>query len=117
MMKIPFDPTISADQQFQVLIPERAVIMLTLRWNTRSSFWYVDIESGGATINGLKIVPRWPLLEEHRALSPLEGDLMVLPLSGNAPDPIPYEGLGTSWGLFWLAPEDVEKWRVAHGLG
>ena len=117
MMKIPFDPTISADQQFQVLIPERAVIMLTLRWNTRSGFWYADIESGGKVLNGLKLVPRWPILREHQALSPIEGDLMALPLSWNAPDPIPYEGLGDSWGLFWLAPEDVKKWEVAHGLG
>lgn len=117
MMKIPFDPTISADQQFQVLIPERAVIMLTLRWNTRSGFWYADIESGGKVLNGLKLVPRWPILREHQALSPIEGDLMALPLSGNAPDPIPYEGLGDSWGLFWLAPEDVKKWETAHGLG
>ena len=117
MMKIPFDPTISADQQFQVLIPERAVIMLTLRWNSRSGFWYADIESGGKVLNGLKIVPRWPILREHQALSPIEGDLMALPLSGNAPDPILYEGLGDSWGLFWLAPEDVKKWEAAHGLG
>ena len=117
MMKIPFDPTISADQQFQVLIPERAVIMLTLRWNIRSGFWYSDIESGGKVLNGLKLVPRWPILREHQALSPIEGDLMALPLSGNAPDTIPYEGLGDSWGLFWLAPEDVKKWEAAHGLG
>ena len=117
MMKIPFDPTISADQQFQVLIPERAVIMLTLRWNTRSGFWYADIESGGKVLNGLKLVPRWPILREHQALSPIEGDLMALPLSWNATDPIPYEGLGDSWGLFWLAPEDVKKWEAAHGLG
>ena len=117
MMKIPFDPTISADQQFQVLIPERAVIMLTLRWNTRSGFWYADIESGGVAVNGLKIVPRWPILKEHQALSPIDGDLMALPLSRNAPDPIPYEGLGDSWGLFWLSPEDVEKWRAVNGLG
>ena len=117
MMKIPFDPTISADQQFQVLIPERAVIMLTLRWNSRNGFWYADIESGGKVLNGLKLVPRWPILRGHQALSPIEGDLMALPMSGNAPDPIPYEGLGDSWGLFWLAPEDVKKWEAAHGLG
>ena len=117
MMKIPFDPTISSDQQFQVLIPERAVIMLTLRWNTRNGFWYVDIESGGKVLNGLKVVPSWPILLEHQALSPIDGDLMALPLSGSAPDHIPYEGLGTSWGLFWLAPEDVKEWEAAHGLG
>ena len=117
MMKIPFDPTISADQQFQVLIPERAVIMLTLRWNTRSGFWYADIESGGKVLNGLKIVPRWPILRGHQALSPIEGDLMALPLSWNAAAPRPYGGLGDSWGLFWSAPEDVKKWEAAHGLG
>lgn len=117
MMKVPFDPTISADQQFQVLIPEKAVITMTLRWNIRSGFWFADIESGGRSIECLKVVPRWPLLLEHPGLSPIDGDFIALPVSRGAPDPIPYEGLGSSWNLFWLSPDDVARWRSSHGLG
>ena len=37
MLEIPFNPSISADQKFQVLIPEQMVITLRLLWNSRAS--------------------------------------------------------------------------------
>ena len=117
MMRIPFDPSISADQQFQVLLPERAVLTLTLRWNSRSGFWYMDVSAGSRSLQGIKVTPRWPLLLEHKALSPIEGNLIVLPLDKSARDLLQYDDLGSTWGLFWLSPEDVTRWEVGHGLG
>lgn len=117
MMKIPFDPTISADQQFQVLIPEQSVITLTLRWNTRSGAWFADVTSKGKTAYGLKITPRWPLFTDHAALSPISGDLIALPLDGQAAEPVAYDALGTTWGLFWISPDELLKWRYSHGVG
>lgn len=117
MMRIPFDPSISADQQFQVLLPEQAVLTLTLRWNSRSGSWYANVSSGSRTLYGLKVTPRWPLLRSHNASSPIEGDLIALPLDKSACAPIQYADLGSTWGLFWLSPEDVTRWEVGHGLG
>lgn len=117
MMRIPFDPSISADQQFQVLLPERAVLTLTLRWNSRSGFWYMDVSAGSSSLQGIKVTPRWPLLLGHKALSPIEGNLIVLPLDKSAPDPIQYDALGSAWGLFWISPEDEARWEASHGLG
>lgn len=119
MLRIPFDPSRSADQTFRVLIPERLVMTLRLVWNTRASGWDVTVTSDSGTIGMLRLVERFPLLHEHRALSPIEGDIIALPLSssGSQAPLSEYSALGDSWGLFWLAPEDVAAWEAANGMG
>ena len=94
MLRIPFDPSKSADQSFQVLVPEKAVLSIRLVW------------------------PRWPLLKEHKASSPIEGDIIALPVSSSKQQELTeYDALGNSWGLFYLSPEDVAEWEAANGLG
>lgn len=117
MIKIPFDPSLSAHQQFQVLISEQLVATITLKWNTRSEAWYLSVATQSGSIEGLKVVQKFPLLREHRALSPIAGDLIVLPTTHPAPDPITYDSLGNEWGLFWVSDDEVRKWEVANGLG
>ncbi len=118
MLKIPFNPSISADQTFRVLIPERMVISLRLTWNTRDSAWYMSISSDRGEIGALRVVEQWPLLFSHKALSPIDGDIIVFPLSDGKGKPLnQYDALGESWGLFWLSPEDVANWKVANGMG
>lgn len=117
MMRIPFNPAASAVQHFQVLIPGRELLELRLAWNGRASAWFVDVSSEGRTAHGLRLVGNWPLLHEHRALSPISGDIVALPVSRDAPGRIGYGDLGKSWGLYWIGPEDIAKWEAAHGLG
>ena len=118
MLRIPFDPSRSADQTFRVLIPERLVMTLRMVWNTRASGWDVTVTSDSGTIGMLRLVERLPLLHEHRGLSPIEGDIIALPLSSGSGLPFTdYKSLGDSWGLFWLSPEDVAAWEDANGLG
>lgn len=117
MMRIPFNPAASAVQHFQVLIPGRELLELRLVWNGRASAWFVDVYSEGRAAHGLRLVGNWPLLREHRALSPISGDIVALPVSRDAPGRIGYGDLGKSWGLYWIDPEDVAKWEAAHGLG
>ncbi len=118
MLKIPFNPSISADQTFRVLIPERMVISLRLTWNTRDSAWYMSISTDRGELGALKVVEQWPLLFSHKGLSPIDGDIIVFPLSDGKGKPLSeYDALGESWGLFWLSPEDVANWKAANGLG
>lgn len=118
MLKIPFDASRSADQNFRVLIPERMVISLRLVWNTRASAWFITISSERGEIGAFRIVERWPILFSHKAISPIDGDIIALPLSDGKGKPLnQYDALGESWGLFWLSPEDVANWKVANGLG
>lgn len=119
MLRIPFDPNKSADQSLQVLIPERQVIGLRLVWNVRASAWDVEVSNtSGGSAGFFRLEPKWPLLYEHAALSPIVGDIMALPLTRGQVAPLSeYGALGTTWGLFWLSDEDVEAWRKANGLG
>lgn len=117
MLKIPFDPTASADQTVSVLIPEKQVISLRLVWNTRASGWDITVSSTTGELGMFRLKEQWPLLYEHKALSPILGDIIALPLSGAKTTLATYGALGDSWGLFWLDEEDVKSWEKANGLG
>ena len=110
MLEIPFNPSISADQKFQVLIPEQMVITLRLLWNGRASAWFVTVSSDSGELGQFRLVERFPILREHKALSPIKGDIIVLPLSE-------YSALGDSWGMFWISPEELAEWEAANALG
>lgn len=117
MQKIPFDPSRSADQTFQLLIPERMVATIRMVWNGRANAWSVSVSTESGKIEGLRLRERWPLFYEHKALSPIEGDIIALPSSGNAGHLSDYFALGRTWNLFWLSPEDLSRWEAANGLG
>lgn len=118
MLKIPFDPSKSADQNFQVLVPEKVVLTLRLTWSVRASAWDVHVSTDEKEIGMFRLVPRWPLLLEHKAISPIIGDIIALPVSASKnQDLSDYSALGNTWGLFWLSPEDVAAWEEANGLG
>jgi hypothetical protein len=118
MMRIPFDPSRSADQSFSVLIPEHQVVELRMVWNTRASGWDVLVSGPSGSVGFLRLKPRWPLLLEHLAISPIDGDIIALPLQGGSGKGLDdFDALGSSWGLFWLSQDDVKAWRSANGLG
>ena len=119
MLRIPFDTSKSADQSLRVLIPELQVIALRLVWNTRASGWDVMVsDTEGSQLGYLRLEPRFPLLYEHKALSPIAGDIIALPLTDGTGRPLTeYSALGESWGLFWISPEEVTEWETANGLG
>lgn len=117
MLKIPFDPSVSADQTLSVLIPEKQVMSLRFVWNTRASGWDVTVSSSNGELGMFRLKPYWPLLHEHKALSPILGDIMAMPISGSKQSLKEYTALGNDWGLFWLSPEDVTAWEKANGMG
>lgn len=117
MLRIPFNSSNSSDQTLSVLIPEKQVITLRLVWNTRALGWDVEVSYSTGVLGMFRLKPNWPLLYEHKALSPIEGDIIALPVSGSKQKLDEYEALGTSWGLYWLSEEDLKIWEKANGLG
>lgn len=118
MMLIPIDPSISADQTFDVLIPEEIVLNLRILWNSRAEAWYLTVVGpDGTELDSLRMVPNFPLMHSHEASSPLTGDLLVLPLGNEvSDDSLDWDALGKSWGLFYLSEDEVTTWRTAYGL-
>ena len=57
-------------------------------------------------------------MREHKALSPIKGDIIVLPLSEGQGKPLSeYSALGDSWGIFWISPAELAEWEAANALG
>lgn len=118
MYRIPFTASKSADQSISVLIPERMVINIVMRWNCRDSSWWIEVANGGRNIGPLRVVDKFPILYSHKALSPIEGDIIAVPLSdGESRDLADYNAFDDSWGLFWLSPEELKLWEKSYGLG
>lgn len=116
MYKIPFNPAKAADQALQVLIPEVAMLQLRLLWNNREESWHVDIGTNGHELKGIHLSVGIPLLYGLHATSPVPGDFIVLPEERESTE-LDYDGLGTTFGLYYMLPEDVDTWEAAHGVG
>ena len=118
MMSIPFDPSVSADQSFQILIPENILLTLQITWNVRGSSWYLQATSpDGVSLGRVKLTPDFPLFYGLTTGRPMTGDLIVLPLDRTVSGPIEYSALGSSWGLFYMDAEEVSQWEKYNGVG
>lgn len=118
MLRIPFNPSVSADQTVSVLTPEQLVMTLRLVWSERAKAWDIFVSSDNGELGMFRITERFPILYEHRVISPIKGDIIVLPLSEGKGKPLSdYDALGDSWGLFYINENDLKAWEKANGLG
>ncbi len=115
MVIIPFDADISGDQQFEVKLGA-ALVTIRMTWNVLSQFWFMTITKGDIGLRSLKCVPTWPLLRQHRAISPIVGDIMVMRAEATKSDQIAFSDLGTRWKLVYFTEEEIQAWEVENGL-
>lgn len=117
MKKINIDVTLSADQTLSFNTDTGEYVTLRFCYNVRSAFWYLDIQVGALVLNGLKIVPGYPLLQEQRSHLPIPGDFILLPVTADARNyPRTYEDFGKTWFLFYMSAEEAASWRAYRGL-
>lgn len=115
-VQIPTDTSLLFWEQITTL--DGVPYLLTFRYNSRESVYYVSIASadGGTTyIQGLKLVPDFPLLETY-ATPP--GELMVVTLSSgdDSPPQLGELGDGQRCVLLYTEQADIiadggEPWR------
>ena len=92
-------------------------IKLRIAWNTRSGFWFLDIDDQqGHTIYSRKLVPIIPVLRHHRALVPIEGDFVLMPEDTAADEYPTFEGLGKTHNLYWLDADEITQWEAYLGI-
>ena len=121
MKQFAFDPNLSAQQTFRFVTDDATPVFATLRWNTRSEFWYLDVakvlpDGTQSAFTGVKVVPSFPLLASVKHLYTFPGDLILLPTTSNAGDSIGYNDLGSLWFLCWISDTEAAAWRTAHGV-
>lgn len=117
MIAVPFDPTVSADQELRITLAQQPVV-LRLYWNTLVEFWFLDVigVDSSKSLRSLKLVPPLPLCMMSRALAPISGDFMLVRRDENAPQKLAYEDLGTRWALCYLTADELQAWMVSRGL-
>ena len=113
MRKIPFDPSLSADQQVTFTGAESPCV-LRFVWNVYSSAWFVTV---GDDIQPRKIVPNFPLLFSMSSRSPIKGDFIAVKATTGAPETIGYDDLGSTWLFAYMSAAEREAWSIANGLG
>lgn len=114
MMTIPFNPRISSRQSFSVHLG-KALARMSLYWDERSSVWHMSIKGGsGDAVEGVTVVPDWPLLRQYRYKGVVDGDIIVHSTQGA--ETITYDGLGSDFVIYYLTRDEVSAWERAHGM-
>lgn len=116
MQIIPSYHAVSPNYSLDVRLNEK-LYHIVMIWNTRTEYWHMSItDSNGDSVQGIKVVPNWPLLKNHRAQIDFSGDLMVRPGNPSVRD-IAYDGLGGDWYLVYLDEDEVQDWEdIIRGL-
>lgn len=117
MLKIPFDPKVSANQSFSVTLGGN-VLNVDMVWNSASGGWHMSVSDGKRFIRNVPVVNNYPLFSQYRAYGIMTGDIIVVPTSVNADESYTdYAGLGSDYGLYWLNDDELKEWRTKHGMG
>lgn len=90
-------PNEAANHEFQVPL-DGALFRLVFLFNTRDSFWYMDIFNGltGDLLRGsIKLVSSWDLLRLYQASEKPEGNLLMQPQGADGSEANTLEALGT----------------------
>lgn len=116
MIQIPtFNPA-ESDWDMNITLG-RQEVNLRLQWNNRAGFWFMDCDDlQGHIIYSRKLVPFLPIYYSHRALLPIVGDFVLLPLSGASPEYPTFEGLSVTHSLNWMDADELAAWEVNLGI-
>ena len=122
MKKFSYNPFLSSQQTFRFVTDEGTAVVVTLRWNGRSNFWFLDVTqtlADGTTSSfyGVKVVASFPLLRAVQSLFAFPGDFIVFPASsGVVGQPIAFPDLGSQWFLCYLNATEIAAWKVQNGV-
>ncbi len=116
MIKIPTFQRVSADTR-QTIDLDGVRTSLRLVYNTRSGFFHLSVETEGGRVDGVKLVPGYPVLRYKKETLPdLPGDFMVIRSDDSLGGRVEYDDLGNGWDLFYLTSEEYDTWEDVRGL-
>lgn len=108
MKIIPFSPSISSRQVFNVNLGE-LVCEFRMAWNSRVNSWFCDFKTSTGENNSVRLVENSPLLGTLNGTG-LSGDFRVLKFNKLCEDPITYDNLGSDWRLVFGTNDEWEKY-------
>lgn len=117
MIQLQVFNDLSSDFEQTVTLDSYAVT-LRIMWNVRSQFWEMRVTNANEDmVSGIKMVPNWPLLNQHKALMPIPGDFLLIredPYAGEFPT---FDNLGSLFNLYYLDADEVATWKALNGVG
>jgi hypothetical protein len=116
MIQIPSSSANASDFEQKITLEEQEIVV-RLSWNSRSEFWFMDLDNQkNNLLSSRKLVPFSPLVGKHTALFPIAGDFWLLPEQDVAPEYPTFEGLGVTHNLYWLNTAENASMKKALGL-
>lgn len=115
MTRIPVFQSASADFS-QTIDLDGASTTIRLIWNTRINYWFVTVVTEGGRLDGLKLVPQYPLMRYKRRIPDLPGDFVAFKIDASLGEEVSYDELGAGWNLYYLTADEYDQWEDARGL-
>ena len=116
MIIIPSFQKTSSDFR-QIINLNNQQVRIRLIYKVRAHSFFMDFtDSDNNFLSGLKLVPNWPLLKNHKALLNFSGDLMVLKSNDSVEKNITYDNLNNGWSFVYLTEDELSSWRTINGL-
>lgn len=93
-------------------------VKIRLTYNTRVNYWFMALETGESSLQGIKLVKNFLLIDQYKALLPdIPGDFGVFKISNELNDnEFTYDNFGIAWSLFYLTADEVEEFKELNGL-
>lgn len=112
MLEIPISTDNDAVFSLSVNLDDISVAM-RFTWNSRSSAWFLDLESVNGKNNGIRISENRLLLGTKNKTLPLGSDLIVLKRGVAAESGLDFFNLGKDYILYYSDKESVEALKEA----
>lgn len=112
MLEIPIATDNDAVFSLSVNLDDVSVAM-RFAWNSRSSAWYMDLESVNGKNNGIRIAENRLLLGSKNKTLPNGSDLIMLKRGVSAESGLDFFNLGLDYIMYYADKESVEALKKA----
>lgn len=112
MLEIPIAPDNDAIFSLSVNLDDVSVAM-RFSWNSRSSAWFLDVESVNGKNNGIRLAENRLLLGSKNKTLPLGSDFILLKRGVSAESGLDFFNLGSDYIVYYADKESVEALKKA----
>lgn len=111
MIRIPISTNGKARVSLSVNL-KNTTVAIDFLWNERDGHWFMDLESVNGKNYGVRMVSDSLLLAVRNNVTN-GGDFAILKDETANDEPLGFDNIGTTYGLYYLDEEDIEVFKDA----
>jgi len=117
MINLPMFQNDSTDFQYSIDL-DNVSVQLRFTYNVRSGYFRMNIATENYSLYGLKMVPDYPLLDNHKALFPeLLGDIIITQVNRlDEQIDCTFDNLGTDFKVYYYNADELASWKANNGI-